>query len=117
VNCGLPAGRDRRLQMRRLRSGAGGNVGIGQGDAAIVPHVDFSLYVMTPEFGAASQLEKIDMLDFGRFRLHQQIRSARSPGRAARRAQANAAQPPPFTVAADAMPVFGTSRPGSTTTA
>ncbi|MCH9019249.1 MAG: methylmalonyl-CoA mutase family protein [Proteobacteria bacterium] len=38
--------------------------GIGQGDAGIVPHVDVALYVMTPEFGAASQLEKIDMLDF-----------------------------------------------------
>ncbi|MGZ5388888.1 MAG: fused isobutyryl-CoA mutase/GTPase IcmF [Aeromicrobium sp.] len=38
--------------------------GIGQGDAAIVPFVDVSMYVMTPEFGAASQLEKIDMLDF-----------------------------------------------------
>ena len=38
--------------------------GIGQGDAAIVPLVDVSLYVMTPEFGAQSQLEKIDMLDF-----------------------------------------------------
>jgi methylmalonyl-CoA mutase len=38
--------------------------GIGQGDAAIVPYVDSSMYVMTPEFGAASQLEKIDMLDF-----------------------------------------------------
>ena len=38
--------------------------GIGQGDAAVVPFVDTSLYVMTPEFGAASQLEKIDMLDF-----------------------------------------------------
>jgi isobutyryl-CoA mutase len=38
--------------------------GIGQGDAAIVPLVDVPLYVMTPEFGAASQLEKIDMLDF-----------------------------------------------------
>jgi isobutyryl-CoA mutase len=38
--------------------------GIGQGDAAIVPHVDIPLYVMTPEFGAASQLEKIDMLDY-----------------------------------------------------
>jgi methylmalonyl-CoA mutase len=38
--------------------------GIGQGDAAIVPFSDVSLYVMTPEFGAASQLEKIDMLDF-----------------------------------------------------
>jgi len=41
--------------------------GIGQGDAAIVPHVDATLYVMTPEFGAASQLEKIDMLDFADF--------------------------------------------------
>ncbi|MEU6586460.1 fused isobutyryl-CoA mutase/GTPase IcmF [Nocardia sp. NPDC046763] len=38
--------------------------GIGQGDAAIAEHVDVSLYVMTPEFGAASQLEKIDMLDY-----------------------------------------------------
>ena len=38
--------------------------GIGQGDAGIVPFCDASLYVMTPEFGAASQLEKIDMLDF-----------------------------------------------------
>ena len=37
--------------------------GIGQGDAAIVEHSDVSLYVMTPEFGASSQLEKIDMLD------------------------------------------------------
>ncbi|GAA4736530.1 fused isobutyryl-CoA mutase/GTPase IcmF [Phytohabitans rumicis] len=37
--------------------------GIGQGDAAIVPAVDVSLYVMTPDFGAPSQLEKIDMLD------------------------------------------------------
>ena len=41
--------------------------GIGQGDAAIVKHVDASLYVMTPEYGAASQLEKIDMLDFADF--------------------------------------------------
>ncbi len=38
--------------------------GIGQGDAGIVSLSDVSLYVMTPEFGAASQLEKIDMLDF-----------------------------------------------------
>ncbi|MEJ6024138.1 fused isobutyryl-CoA mutase/GTPase IcmF [Ramlibacter sp. PS4R-6] len=41
--------------------------GIGQGDAAIVPLVDLPMYVMTPEFGAASQLEKIDMLDFAEF--------------------------------------------------
>src|SRR5690606_16935077 len=38
--------------------------GIGQSDTEIVEHSDVSLYVMTPEFGAASQLEKIDMLDF-----------------------------------------------------
>ncbi|MGB8651414.1 MAG: fused isobutyryl-CoA mutase/GTPase IcmF [Mycobacteriales bacterium] len=37
--------------------------GIGQGDATITDHSDVSLYVMTPEYGAASQLEKIDMLD------------------------------------------------------
>ena len=41
--------------------------GIGQGDAGIVPYVDLSLYVMTPEFGAASQREKIDMLDYADF--------------------------------------------------
>ena len=38
--------------------------GIGQSDSEIVDHADLSMYVMTPEFGAASQLEKIDMLDF-----------------------------------------------------
>lgn len=38
--------------------------GIGQSDTEIVDHADISLYVMTPEYGAASQLEKIDMLDF-----------------------------------------------------
>ena len=41
--------------------------GIGQGDAAIVPHVDATIYAMTAEFGAPSQLEKIDMLDFADF--------------------------------------------------
>lgn len=38
--------------------------GIGQSDTEIIDHSDVSLYVMTPEFGAATQLEKIDMLDF-----------------------------------------------------
>ncbi|MBT8183466.1 MAG: methylmalonyl-CoA mutase family protein, partial [Eudoraea sp.] len=38
--------------------------GIGQSDTEIIDHCDVSLYVMTPEFGAATQLEKIDMLDF-----------------------------------------------------
>lgn len=38
--------------------------GIGQSDTEIIEHSDLSLYVMTPEYGAATQLEKIDMLDF-----------------------------------------------------
>lgn len=38
--------------------------GIGQSDTEILDHSDVSLYVMTPEYGAATQLEKIDMLDF-----------------------------------------------------
>ena len=38
--------------------------GIGQGDASVVPICDLSIYVMTSEFGAPTQLEKIDMLDF-----------------------------------------------------
>ncbi len=38
--------------------------GIGQSDTEIIDHSDLSVYVMTPEYGAASQLEKIDMLDF-----------------------------------------------------
>ena len=38
--------------------------GIGQSDTEIMDHSEVSLYVMTPEFGAATQLEKIDMLDF-----------------------------------------------------
>src|SRR5438034_6076191 len=41
--------------------------GIGQGDTAVTALADVSLYVMTPEYGAASQLEKIDMLDFADF--------------------------------------------------
>ena len=38
--------------------------GIGQSDTEIVDHADVALYVMTPEYGAATQLEKIDMLDY-----------------------------------------------------
>ncbi|MCL6523560.1 MAG: cobalamin-dependent protein [Thermoflavifilum sp.] len=40
------------------------SAGVGQGDTSIVDHADVSLYVMTPEYGAASQLEKINMLDY-----------------------------------------------------
>lgn len=41
--------------------------GIGQSDTEIVDHADITVYVMTPEFGAPSQLEKIDMIDFADF--------------------------------------------------
>lgn len=41
--------------------------GIGQGDAEITKHTDLSMYVMTSEFGAPTQLEKIDMIDFADF--------------------------------------------------
>ena len=40
------------------------SAGVGQSDASILEYCDLSLYVMTPEYGAASQLEKINMLDF-----------------------------------------------------
>ena len=52
------------LQGGRLRPGHRRDAGHRPGRRAIVPFVDVSLYVMTPEYGAASQLEKIDMLDF-----------------------------------------------------
>ncbi len=54
---------------------------------------DVSLYVMTAEYGAATQLEKIDMLDFADLDRDQQVRQARRARRAARRAQAVQAQP------------------------
>ncbi|MFX7883139.1 hypothetical protein ABTK06_19180, partial [Acinetobacter baumannii] len=40
------------------------SAGVGQSDASILDFCDVSLYVMTPEYGAASQLEKINMLDY-----------------------------------------------------
>ena len=83
--------------------------GIGQGDAAIVPFVDPSLYVMTPEFGAASQLEKIDMLDFAdtvainKFERRGAKDALRDVGRQlVRNREAFGKQP-------EDMPVFGTS--------
>ncbi|MEW6513825.1 MAG: fused isobutyryl-CoA mutase/GTPase IcmF [Pseudomonadota bacterium] len=82
--------------------------GIGQGDAAIVPYVDASLYVMTPEFGAASQLEKIDMLDFADFVAINKFdrKGAADALRDVRKQyQRNRER---FTEAADAMPVYGT---------
>ncbi|MBL8491404.1 MAG: cobalamin-dependent protein, partial [Rhodocyclaceae bacterium] len=82
--------------------------GIGQGDAAIVPHVDVSMYVMTPEFGAASQLEKIDMLDFADFVAINKFdrRGASDALRDVRKQyQRNRER---FGEAVEAMPVFGT---------
>lgn len=82
--------------------------GIGQGNAAIIDHSDVSLYVMTPEFGAASQLEKIDMLDladvvainkFDRKGAMDALRDVRKQVQRTRQA---------FTQAAADMPVYGT---------
>lgn len=82
--------------------------GIGQGNAAIVPLVDLSLYVMTPEYGAASQLEKIDMLDFADFvainkfdrnGAHDALRDV------SKQVQRNRGE---FDRGLDQMPVFGT---------
>ncbi len=67
--------------------------GIGQGDAAIVPLVDTSLYVMTPEFGAAVAAREDRHAGLRRFRRHQQVRPQGRRRRAARRAQAVPAQP------------------------
>ena len=82
--------------------------GIGQGDAAIVPLVDTSLYVMTPEFGAASQLEKIDMLDFADFVAINKFdrKGAADALRDVRKQYQRNREA--FKTPADAMPVFGT---------
>ncbi len=82
--------------------------GIGQGDAAIVPHVDVPMYVMTPEFGAASQLEKIDMLDFAEFvAINKFDRKGASDALrdVAKQVQRNREA---FSTPPEAMPVFGT---------
>ena len=82
--------------------------GIGQGDAAIAPLADVSLYVMTPEFGAASQLEKIDMLDFADFVAINKFdrRGAEDALRDVRKQMQRNKQL--FGAAPQAMPVFGT---------
>jgi len=82
--------------------------GIGQGDAGIVPYVDVSLYVMTPEFGAASQLEKIDMLDFADvFAINKFDRKGSEDALrdVSKQVQRNREA---FTQAPEEMPVFGT---------
>src|SRR5271156_1373349 len=82
--------------------------GIGQGESGIVPLADTSLYVMTPEFGAASQLEKIDMLDFADFVAINKFdrKGAEDALRDVRKQyQRNRAQ---FQQVPESMPVFGT---------
>ncbi len=83
--------------------------GIGQGDAAIVPFCDTSLYVMTPEYGASSQLEKIDMLDFA-----DAVAINKFERRGADDARRDVARQmvrnrEAFGVSPDEMPVYGTS--------
>jgi methylmalonyl-CoA mutase len=82
--------------------------GIGQGDADITDLVDLSIYVMTPEYGAPSQLEKIDMLDFAdlvainKFSRRGALDALRDVRKQVRR---NRQQ---WEVADEALPVFGT---------
>ncbi len=83
--------------------------GIGQGDADIVEHCDIPMYVMTAEFGAHSQLEKIDMLDFARFVV---VNKFEKPGsedalRAVRK-QVRRNKAIGYDVADEDLPVFGT---------
>ena len=83
--------------------------GIGQGDAAITSVADVSLYVMTPEYGAASQLEKIDMLDFADAVAINKFerRGAEDALRDVRRQVARNREA--FGTDLEALPVFGTS--------
>jgi isobutyryl-CoA mutase len=82
--------------------------GIGQSDTEILDHSDVSLYVMTPEYGAASQLEKIDMLDFAdvialnKFDKRGALDALRDVKKQYQRNHQLWIQPP------DEMPVFGT---------
>ncbi|MBC7976500.1 MAG: methylmalonyl-CoA mutase family protein, partial [Myxococcales bacterium] len=82
--------------------------GIGQSDTEITEHADVSLYVMTAEYGAATQLEKIDMLDFAdaiainKFDKRGSLDALRDVRKQYKRNH-NA-----FTTADDALPVYGT---------
>ena len=83
--------------------------GMGQGDAAVVSHCDTALYVMTPEYGASSQLEKIDMLDFADVVAVNKYE--RRGGEDARRdvARQLVRNREAFGASWESMPVFGTS--------
>ncbi|MBA2661106.1 MAG: methylmalonyl-CoA mutase family protein [Bradymonadaceae bacterium] len=83
--------------------------GIGQGSAGIVEHCDHSLYVMTSEFGAPSQLEKIDMLDFADFvAINKFEKSGSEDALRAVRKQVRRNRQIPYSVEDDTLPVFGT---------
>lgn len=82
--------------------------GIGQGDTAVSRIVDRSLYVMTPEFGAQSQLEKIDMLDFAdvvAINKFDRKGAADAYRDVCKQVQRNREE---FSQTAESMPVFGT---------
>lgn len=82
--------------------------GIGQGDTDISALVDCSLYVMTPEYGAQSQLEKIDMLDFADFvaiNKFDRTGAADAYRDVCKQVQRNREA---FSLSADDMPVYGT---------
>jgi methylmalonyl-CoA mutase len=82
--------------------------GIGQGNSAVADLADLSLYVMTPEFGAASQLEKIEMLDFADLVAINKFdrKGAEDALRDVRKQVQRNRQD--FSEAPEAMPVFGT---------
>ena len=83
--------------------------GIGQGDSAVVDLCDLSLYVMTAEFGAPSQLEKIDMLDYADLvAINKYSRRGSEDALRAVRKQYQRNHKA-FDVAPEALPVFGTS--------
>jgi len=82
--------------------------GIGQGDSAVVSHVDLPVYVMTPEYGSPSQLEKIDMLDFAAAVAINKF-ERRGGEDALRDVRRTLARNPDFAgTALDELPVFGT---------
>ncbi len=83
--------------------------GIGQGSSAVVDLADFSIYAMTAEYGAASQLEKIDMIDYADMVVLNKYekRGSEDALRDVRR-QYRRAHSIPWEVADEALPVFGT---------
>ncbi|MFU8805280.1 MAG: fused isobutyryl-CoA mutase/GTPase IcmF, partial [Bradymonadaceae bacterium] len=83
--------------------------GIGQGDADIVEHCDFSLYVMTSEFGAHTQLEKIGMLDYADYvAINKFEKSGSEDALRAVRKQWRRNHQVDYDIPDDTLPVFGT---------